>query len=156
MLTYKQLDERDEGLVNDFFDACGGESRAMFNRRDYNRRRALKYCKKPDASRIYFAVYLDGEPIGLVFLLDFDTAVPELGLAIKDAYAGHGLGFEIAEYAIQFAKESGAGGMYLTTHIANVRAQALYEKLGFKLIGPTKDSTELAYLMRFKRSIQVQ
>lgn len=151
MLTYKELNACDEGLVNLFFDSMGGESRAMFNRRDYNRRRALKYCRKPDHTRKYFGVYQDSELIGLVFFLDFNTAVPELGLAISDKLTGRGLGYEIAGFAIEKAREYGAGGIFLTTHVANVRAQALYEKLGFKLIGPCKDGTEFAYLLKFSR-----
>ncbi len=151
MLTYKELCRDDEQIINTFFDNMGGESRAMFNRRDYNRRRALKYCSKPDPSRLYFGVFQDGNLIGIVFFLDFDTAVPELGLAILDSLSGQGLGTEIAEFAIQTAEKSGCGGIFLTTHTANVRAQALYEKLGFKLIGPCKDGAELAYILRFAR-----
>ena len=151
MLEYRELTDGDEALVNAFFDAMGGESRAMFNRRDYNRRRALKYCSKKDPSRLYFGVYQDKNLIGIVFFLDFNTAIPELGLAILDSLSGQGLGAQIAEFAIEKARESGCGGLFLTTHTANVRAQALYEKLGFKLIGPCKDSTELAYLLRFSR-----
>ena len=38
----------DEGIINEFFDSMGGESRAMFNRRDFNRRGVLKHCLHPD------------------------------------------------------------------------------------------------------------
>lgn len=151
VIEYRELNAGDEALINSFFDEMGGESRAMFNRRDYNRRRALKYCRRSDNTRKYYAAFLGGELLGIVFLLDYNTGIPELGLALCDGFSGKGYGASVAQFAIDAARENGAGGVFLTTHVANVRAQALYEKLGFKLIGTCKDSTELAYLMKFEK-----
>lgn len=85
-----------------------------------------------------------------MFLLDADTGIPELGLALRDDLQNKGFGHELASFGVSEAKRLGAGGVYLTTHVANVRAQALYESEGFKLIGTAKDGTELAYLLKFK------
>ncbi len=146
----RELGVGDEGLIDEFFDAMGGESRALFNRRDYNRRGALKYCTNRDKTRRYYAFLSDGRMAGYVFFLDFHTAVPELGLALRDDLTGRGLGGELMRFAIDVAKNAGAGGIILTTHTANIRAQALYEKFGFICLGLTKNSTELFYLLRFK------
>ena len=140
----------DEEIINEFFDTMGGESRALFNRRDYNRRGALKYCARPDdKTRIYWLALLDGQVIGYIFFLDWDTSIPELGLALRDQFSGKHLGRALIDFAVRTARESGKGGVSLTTHVANVRAQALYETTGFELIGPCKNGTEFFYLYRY-------
>lgn len=150
MFTYKLLSECDVGSVNSFFDKMGGESRAFFNRRNYNRRRAIDFCLGKSPHSRYFGVFLENSIAGIVFLLDSDTGIPELGLALRDDLRGRGLGHELVRFAVNEAKALGAGGIYLTTHVANVRAEALYESEGFRLIGTAKDGTELAYLLKFK------
>ncbi len=147
----REFEEGDEGLINEFFDSMGGESRALFNRRDYNRRGALKYCKNRDKTRRYYMFLLEGRMAGYVFFLDFHTTVPELGIALRDDLSGRGLGRELMKFAIDTARAAGAGGIQLTTHVANVRAQALYEKCGFECAGLTKCGSELFYLLRFIR-----
>ena len=46
-------------------------------------------------------------------------------------------------------KDEGKGGLLLTTHTANLRAQCLYESCGFVCRGLCKNGTELFYLLRF-------
>ena len=147
-ITVKELSSLDESLVNEFFDAMGGESRALFNRREYNRKRALRYCKSPDKTQKYYAFLLEGKMAAMLFFLDFHTMMPELGIAVRDGLSGQGLGGEVMRYAIDEARKEGAGAIELTTHAANIRAQALYEKHGFRCIGPTKNGTELYYRLK--------
>lgn len=149
--TIRELCNGDEPLVEEFFAAMGGESRALFNRRGYNLRGALRALRTPDPSRRYYAFLLDGRIAAYCFFLDYDRGVPELGLAVRDDLSGRGIGHEVCRYAIDLAISEGFGGIYLTTHTANLRAQALYEDFGFKLIGPAKDSSELAYLLKLPR-----
>lgn len=150
LFTYRLLADGDVGAVNSFFDKMGGESRAFFNRRNYNRRRAIDFCLGKSPYSRYFGVFQNEALAGIVFLLDADTGIPELGLALRDDLQNKGFGHELASFGVSEAKRLGAGGVYLTTHVANVRAQALYESEGFKLIGTAKDGTELAYLLKFK------
>ena len=149
-ITLRPLQAGDEALINDFFDRMGGESRATFNRRDYNRKGVLKQCRTPLDSRVYWLALLDGEMAGYVFFLDWDTGVPELGIAVRDDLQGQHLGKHLMLYAIGEAQKSGKGGIYLTTHTANLRGQALYEGVGFTCMGLTKNGTELMYLYRFR------
>ena len=148
-ITVRELSTGDGELVNEFFDGMCGETRALFNRRDYNRRRALKYCKSPDKTRKYYLFERDGAMVALLFFLGFHTTVPELGLAVRDELRGKGLGGEIMRFAIDTARSEGAGAIELTTHTANLRAQALYEKHGFECMGLAKNGTELYYRLRF-------
>ena len=154
MIKFEELEIRevaagDEALINEFFDDMGGESRALFNRRDFNRRGVLKYCAKPDKTRRYWLAVYDGKMIGYVFFLDFNSSIPSLGLAIRDEYRGMHLGRGFIEFAKERIKESGKGGMQLTTHLANIRGQALYEAEGFTCMGQCKNGSELFYLFRF-------
>ena len=148
-ITLREMRAGDETLINAFFDRMGGETRALFNRRDYNRRGALKQCARPDTTRCYFLAEYEGEMAGYVFFLDFNTSIPQLGLAVRDDLAGKGLGGYLVDFAIDTVRDAGKGGIQLTTHVANLRAQVLYEKKGFTLVGPTKNGTEFFYLYRF-------
>ncbi len=148
--TLRPLAEGDAPLLEEFFTALGPESRALFNRRDYNKRGVLRACTRPDPTREYYVADAGGRLLGYVFFLDADTGVPELGVCVRDDCQGRGLGRALCEWAIAQAKERGKGGVMLTTHTANLRAQVLYESLGFSCLGLTKNGTELFYLLRFR------
>jgi len=139
----------DERYINEFFDSLGGESRAVFNRRDYNRKGALKYCGKKDEKRKYWIALMEGKMAGCVFFLDWNTSIPEMGIAIRDELQGQHLGRELVSFAIERAKAANKGGIQLTTHTANLRAQVLYEAVGFVCKGLCKNCTELFYLLSF-------
>ena len=149
-LSFRPVTADDEAIIGAFFDAMGGESRALFNRRDYNRNGVLKYCRRPDPTRRYFIAELDGRMAGYVFFLSFDTSIPELGLALCDDLQGQHLGRELVAFALDQAKSCGKGGLLLTTHVANLRGQALYEAMGFVCMGQCKNGTELFYLYRYR------
>ena len=149
-ITLREIRAGDEALINDFFDCRGGESRSLFNRRDYNRRGVLKFCARPDPTRRYFMAEYEGKMAGYVFFLDFDTTIPQLGVAVRDDLQGKHLGRCLVDFARQTAKTAGKGGIQLTTHVANLRAQTLYEAMGFTLVGTTKNGTEFFYLLRFR------
>lgn len=146
----REITASDEALISEFFDAMGGESRALFNRRDYNRRGVLKYCQKPDSARRYYIATLDGRMAGYVFFLDYDTSVPTLGVAVRDDLRGLHLGRQLVVFAQEMALSDGKGGIILTTHTANLRAQSLYETMGFVCMGLCKNGTELLYLYRYR------
>ena len=154
MINFKDIEireakEGDQPLINDFFDAMGGESRALFNRRDFNRRGVLKFCARPDKTRRYWLALLDGIMIGYVFFLDFNSSIPALGIAIRDEYHGMHIGRWLIGFAKERIKEARKGGIQLTTHLANIRAQALYEAEGCVCLGQCKNGAELFYLFRF-------
>ena len=149
-MKIRPLQSGDEKIIESFFSSMGGESRALFNRRDYNKRGILKQISRMELDRRYYIAEYLGEMIGYVFFLSYNTGVPEIGIAIRDDLRGNHLGEILMNYAIGIAKEEGKGGIYLTTHIANVRAAALYEKLGFKQMGVAKNGTELMYLLAFR------
>lgn len=148
-IEIRELLPGDEPLINELFDGMGGETRALFNRREFNRKGALKFCTRPDPTRRYWLALLDGRIAGYVFFLDWNTSIPALGLAVRDDLRGQHLGTLLVDFAQKTAKEAGKGGIQLTTHFANIRGQALYEKMGFQCMGQCRNGQELFYLYRY-------
>lgn len=87
--------------------------------------------------------------VGYVFVWDTHTGVPWLGTAVAADWKGRHLGRRLIEHAHAYAKERGAGGVLLTTAIANIRGQGLYERMGYQRLGMHKDGAFL-YLYRFE------
>ena len=145
-LVLREVSANDEKIIGEFFDAMGAESRSLFNRRDFNRRGVLKFCARPDENRKYVLALLDGKMAGYYFFLDWKTGIPELGLAVRDDLRGMGIGTYLLSLAKDEASNAGKGGLQLTTHVANLRAQTLYESAGFVNKGLCKNGSELFYL----------
>lgn len=151
-LSLREASADDVMLVDAFFDQMGGESRSLFNRGEYNRKGLLKFCRKGDPTRRYWLLTDEGgtEMLGYVFFLDWNRKIPTLGVAVRDDLRGRRLGRALCEAAIEEAKRCGKGGIFLTTHPANARAQTLYESLGFRCLGIARNCIELSYLLNFQ------
>jgi RimJ/RimL family protein N-acetyltransferase len=63
-----------------------------------------------------------------------------LGMGLLPEYRGRGLGRRLMEAALAAAHDEGFVRIELTAHADNLRAVALYEKLGFQREGVTRDS----------------
>lgn len=141
-----QADDRDR--VNAFFDAITGEGKLFFNRNDATRLSALTFFNEDDPTYIRWMM-LDGDKmIGYVLLWDIDKSVVWLGVALRDDYKGKKLGGTLLSHAKDWAVEHGKGGIVLSTHIANLRAQSLYERVGYERLGIHK-SGEIMYILRW-------
>ena len=138
----------DRELINAFFDQMGGETRAVFNRNDGNRRYAMRYFDGGGENNLYYLAEYEGRMVGYVFLYEMDTGVPWLGIAVSEDFKGRRLGQRLIEHVIAVARAEGKGGVLLTTHPANYRAQTLYERNGFRLLGDHMSGEKL-YLLRF-------
>ncbi len=75
----------------------------------------------------------DGEPIGYGHLDPADGRV-WLGIALVERAAGHGHGKILMASLLEEAERQGLAEIHLAVDNVNVRARALYEKSGFKLI----------------------
>ena len=150
-LIIREFTSDDVEAITEFFDQMGPASRSVFNRRDYNRRGILKFATRPDPTRKYYLAMLDDKVAGYFFFLDLDTSIPELGIAVRDDLSGRGIGTHLVSLAKDIALGEGKGGIQLTTHVANLRAQTLYETAGFVCRGVCKNGTELFYLLNFRK-----
>ena len=138
----------DRAKVEAFFDQMGGETRAFFDRGGGNRSTALKFFDGTAHNTVYFLAEQSGEMVGYLFLWDMDRSVIWLGIAVREGFKGKGLGRKLMNYSIEYARSQSKGGILLTTHIANMRGQALYEGVGFERLG-VHVSGEILYLIRF-------
>ena len=152
----RELLPADLPMVLEFFDQMAGDTRAMFNRNDVNRLRVIEHLKRtqPD-NEIHFAAVVPSEDgcermVGYVFLWDIDKKLPWLGIAVREDWKGHHLGRALLEHLDAWAQPKGYGGRMLTSVPANVRAHALYERMGFSYYGVYPDS-EFLYIKRYEK-----
>lgn len=150
-ITIRPIIAGDEGSINEFFDVMSGESRALFNRHGGNQAGVLKFCEEQDTHtrRYWMAEDENGRMAGLIFLWDLHTGIPWLGIAVREDLKGRHLGRRLIAFAQDYARENGKGGIQLTTHVANLRGQTLYEAMGFRKLGTHGASGEFYYLFRF-------
>lgn len=143
--------DSDSLLVSGFFDQMGGETRAFFNRGDGNRETAMRFFLKGPGNNVYFLAESGGRMVGYVFLCDMHKGIPWLGVAVAEDWKGKHLGRKLLTYAHQYAMRHNKGGILLTTAVANIRGQGLYERMGYEHIGTHKDG-EYLYLIRFDQT----
>jgi DNA-binding MarR family transcriptional regulator/N-acetylglutamate synthase-like GNAT family acetyltransferase len=87
----------------------------------------------PKRERCWIAE-MDGEPVGSVFLVRDTDEVARIRLLILDPRArGLGLGRDLVERSIAFAREAGYSKITLWTHAVLTAARAIYERQGFRL-----------------------
>jgi ribosomal protein S18 acetylase RimI-like enzyme len=86
---------------------------------------------------------------GYIFCFNWKRKVPTLGIGVRDDFQGVGLGKNLLEHMIKVALESQKGAVLLTTKQDNIRAQALYKKFGFEIIGVDKRG-EFILLLNFE------
>jgi len=83
-------------------------------------------------------VELDGVPVGSMATSEAADHVFLVGIQILPEYQGRGLGSELILHELAHAKALGKP-LRLQVLRANDRARALYERLGFRLIGETEN-----------------
>ena len=151
-IVIRPLVPEDRGIIDAFYVQMSAETRALFNPKNHNRRRTHRYLdgKIPNAEEFIAVIRHDRTETvaGYCFLWDCNLAIPWLGIAVSEQWKGKGLGQHLISFLIDHVKEAGGGGILLTTHVTNTRAQALYEKMGFTFIG-VHTSGEMLFLLRF-------
>ena len=143
----------DRERVQAFYRGLGEEGTYFFNRRGGNERGTYEYMDGGKPGQIYWVAVIDtpeGEEIaGLVFLFNKNTKVPWLGIGVSEKWTGRRIGGRLMGAAREWAESVGAGGIMLSTAPENVRAQRLYERMGYVNIG-TQTNGELIYLLAFQ------
>lgn len=156
-ICIRTLEPSDLNMVLEFFDQMAGDTRAMFNRGDVNRLRAIEHLKRTgEDNQIHFAATIradDGSEImvGYVFLWDIEKALPWLGIAVREDWKGHHLGRILLKHLDDWARPRGYGGLMLTSVPANIRAHSLYVRMGFEYFGVYPDS-EFLFIKRYQKA----
>ena len=148
-MIIREMVKEDKNMVEEFFGKMGGESRAFFNRGNGNYNFTMRFFEGEDLNTKFFIAEENGEMLGYVFLMDINTLIPLLGIAVNENYKGRGIGFKLMKYAEEYSVNHKKGGIVLTTHTANIRGQSLYEKCGFEKIGIHGASGEFFYMKKF-------
>lgn len=96
----------------------------------------------------------DDEPIGAAWLRTFtaedpgtgfvEEKYPEVAIALVPGHTGGGVGRRLLTAALDQARDDGRPGVSLCVEKGNDRAQALYEKLGFRYV-TTRESEGSTY-----------
>ncbi len=149
-MVIREFRQDDRQRVEDFFNQMGGESRAFFNSNGGNQRNAMRFFDQEEdtTGTTYFMAEEDGVMVGYVFLWDLDKGVPWLGIAVAETHKGKGLGRDLIAHAHAYARSKGKQAVLLTTHLANVRGQRLYEHMGYYRMG-VHTSGEILYMKDF-------
>jgi ribosomal protein S18 acetylase RimI-like enzyme len=87
---------------------------------------------------VVFIAFDESNPVGFVQLYpSFSSVSMKRSWVLNDLYVNEaarkkGFGEKLIKKAIEYAEETGAKGLLLETGHDNVKAQRLYEKVGFK------------------------
>ncbi len=153
----RELVRNDLQCVSCFFDNLDGEGKAFFNQNERNRLRVFKHLTQHEKDfEIHFGVFDKEEFTKMVAyfaLLEVNTTLPWVGLAVDEKYRGQHLGEMILDFAECYVRKLGCGGLILTTAAANIRGQNLYSRRGFVNYG-FHVSREYFFLKRFELRIQ--
>ncbi len=148
--VFREMRPEDRPQMEAFYRALGEESARFFNVNGGNERRTMDFFSGGRPNHRYYVAELGGTVAGHLFIWDTDTAVPWLGIAVRDEYQGRGLGSFMLRELFCLLRREGCGGVLLRTAPDNAPAQRLYERAGFERIGE-HPSGEYLYLKRFSR-----
>ena len=149
-LPIRQLKKEDLPIVEQFFAQMGGESRSFFNKDDGNRKFLVNVLSDENNTDtiVFAAIGPDGCIAGLCFLIDLNSGVPWVGIAIAEDWKGHHLGRRLLAYLDQYAGDNGYGALMLITAVSNQRGQGLYERMGYRRLG-IHSCGEVLYIKRY-------
>ena len=87
-------------------------------------------------SHLFFAIDDQGNYIGMITVGLYLSPTGKKSwiedVVVDDAHRGRGIGMDLMEFAIQFAREQKATLLTLTSRPARISANKLYQKLGFQ------------------------
>jgi ribosomal-protein-alanine N-acetyltransferase len=87
---------------------------------------------------IGWAIEMDRQICGFIIISLSKEECHVLNLGVAHAHQGAGLGRQLMEHALIYAKQQGIGIAYLEVRRSNSRAISLYQKLQFHLVGERK------------------
>lgn len=88
---------------------------------------------------IGWAVEVENKLVGFIIVSLRAEECHILNVAVAREYQHRGLGRQLLEFALNYAKQKNAGIAYLEVRLSNTRAINLYKKMKFHLIGERKD-----------------
>ena len=135
-IEYRCLHIGDKRILQEFDRNLSDKTRELFAPHSYDDETVTKIIARAESGEDLVYIALDsGKVVAYFFLWWARTEFPILGIGISDDFQGKGLGRQIMKILIDDGRKVGCAGIELTTLLYNKRAFALYEKMGFKLLG---------------------
>jgi len=140
-LTIREFASSDVDMIFNFFETLSETTRYFILGLPKTYEETEKLVKEDmensDALRYLAFIVEDGQQlmVGYVFFWAWSKKIPWFGIAVRDGYQGKHIGEKLMDHAISIAKESMKGGILLTTKKDNIRAQSLYKKKNFEIMG---------------------
>ena len=152
-IVYRSAREGDGRKIVDFYNFVGGETSYLsFEKDEYpmsaeEQEEELRSLEGERASVMLLA--MDGEEIAGIATVRSSAKIKsrhdgELGIVVAKQYQGQGIGTELIDRLIRWARGNGVTTrLSLDTRADNIRAVALYMKFGFAVEGCRRNSTLL-------------
>ena len=102
---------------------------------------------------LHLVALIGDEIVAYGFLWSMADEVPELGLAVVDAYQRKGLGRALLLLLCQIARAESRWGVELTTMQQNVAALGMYENAGFERLGVIRNPLGCDVTAAFKGEV---
>ncbi len=124
------------GLTLFFESLTASRDDLFFHPHPFTAAEAMRLCSYTGQDLYLVAVY-DGYVLGYGLLRGWDEgyAIPSLGIAVHPSARGTGLGAAFMQYLHAAATARGAKSIRLKVYADNLRAKALYERLGYRSAG---------------------
>lgn len=149
-MTLRQIAPRDTDALLNFYNGLSQPSKRTF--RPLGEQTTREVCAKiiaenAEPNRIKYDLVADenGEIIGWSFLWGLNEPAPTFGIGIADAFQGRGLGRQLMDAILEFARNSNISRINLTVVQDNDIAWRLYQRRGFEITGEFLDTDGLMY-----------
>lgn len=138
-MEIRRIDRTESHLVIELFD----KYRVFYEQEsDIDLAEEFLQARLDNNESIIFVAFWDGNPAGFTQLYPTYSSVRVVknwilnDLFVENNYRKKGIGESLIKTAMDFARDNGSKYVELSTATDNFNAQALYEKIGFRKIGP--------------------
>lgn len=138
LVTIRFLEAKDAQALGDFFEAVPREDYRFFRPHPLTRQKAAEKAAEAAAPRLVALVAEDpgAQIVGYAscrWNAD-DSPSSRFGICIRRDHQGVGMGRALTARLLAVARSVGPPVMALTVQKANVRAVALYQQMGFRIV----------------------
>lgn len=157
-VSLRQLQAGDAPALLGFYNGLSSATLRTF--RPLREKTTLAVCEEisaanqmPLGSRLDWVAWHASAIVGWVFVYKLDSAQPELGLGVADAFQGQGLGRVLLDQMVQIAIQRAVATVYLIVVNDNQRAIQLYRSRGFVTYDEQFDEVDQLTYLSMKKEL---
>jgi ribosomal protein S18 acetylase RimI-like enzyme len=136
----REIKKEDAKQIFDLLNNLEEDVKKVYHPHSFDYKTVKDICKNQKDH--YFVMEKNNQIIGYSFLRLFGYENPSFGIVIRKEYTDKGYGTILTKWTINKARKLGYDKVILKTYKENLPAQRIYKKLGFKIIGESKDKKE--------------